>query len=411
MAAQTRDSDAIIMGAGPAGLALGLAMAQRGMAVAIVDPAEADAVLAPGFDGRASALAATSWQMLVNLGLEETLAPHACPIERVSVCEALKPGLIDFEADAGGEDGPLGVMMPNRDLRAGLFAAAKAQDGLELHLGAKAVEPQIADHAVYAALADGTLLSAPLLVGADGRQSPVRQRAGIAMTQWRYDQTGIVTAIRHADPHENTAFEIFYQTGPLAILPLPDGPDGEHRSSIVWTVPQEQAAGYLALGHRGFAAAIEERMGGFLGPVETLLPRQSWPLGYHAAASLTAPRIALIGDAGHGIHPIAGQGLNLGLRDAAASAEVTAEAVRIGMDPGDIAMLERYEAWRGLDNLGMGVATDWINRLFRIPGRPASAIRRAGMSVVARTGLLKQAFVAEARGSSGELPDLLKPAA
>ena len=261
---------------------------------------------------------------------------------------------------------------------------------------------------VRIALDDGRLLAAPLLIGAEGRNSPSRAAAGIAVAQWRYDHVAIVATIAHEKSHQATAYEIFYPTGPFAILPMLPGEDGRSRSAIVWSVRARDAAATLGLPDRALAHEIEKRMGGFLGAIELAGPRWNYPLGFHHAAKIAADRLALIGDAAHGIHPIAGQGLNLGFRDAAALAEVLVEGARLGLDLGDAQLMARYERWRSLDTFSVALATDSLTRLYGIPGRAASAVRRLGMGAVQRIGPLKDRLMAEARGESGELPLLLR---
>lgn len=409
-----RHSDVIVMGGGLVGLTLALALARQGATCRIIDPMAREAMVSPQADGRASALSSTSWQLLDNLGLGDALRPDACAIAGISVCEALKPGAIDFHAPDGHDGDPggaMGAMVANHDLRVALLAAIDGISDIELQFGQAVSSVSVEADAAMVTLGDGSTFTAALLAGADGRGSPTRDQAGIAMAQWRYRQAGITATIAHDRDHGHTAYQIFYPAGPLAILPLNDDDQGRHRASIVWTVPQDRVSAYTGLSDRAFAAELAGHMGGFLGEIEMLSPRAAFPLGYHAAASMVAPRVALVGDAAHGIHPIAGQGLNLGLRDAAALAEVVADAVRLGLDPADSVMLGRYESWRAFDNLGMGVATDLLNRLFALPGEPASRLRRMGMSAVQRTGLARQFFVDEARGTSGELPKLLQPTA
>jgi 2-octaprenyl-6-methoxyphenol hydroxylase len=257
-------------------------------------------------------------------------------------------------------------------------------------------------------LADGTVLAAPLLIGAEGRGSPIREAAGIPIARWSYDHVAIVATIAHARGHESTAYEIFYPAGPFAILPMRDGEAGGPRSAIVWSVAAKDAPAILALPERALAREIEKRMGGFLGAVALAGPRFSYPLGFHHAARIVDTRLALVGDAAHGIHPIAGQGLNLGFRDAAALAEVLVEGARLGMDLGDAQLLARYQSWRSLDTFTVALATDGLTRLYGVPGRTASAIRRLGMTAVDRIAPLKERLMAEARGESGDLPLLLR---
>jgi 2-octaprenyl-6-methoxyphenol hydroxylase len=256
-------------------------------------------------------------------------------------------------------------------------------------------------------LDDGRQLAAPLLIAADGRNSKTRESAGINVARWKYEHQAIVSVLRHERPHENIAYEIFYPTGPFALLPMNDDSVG-HRSAIVWSVPERDAAGWLSLNDADFAGEAEAAMGGFLGKVEMLAPRSSYPLGFHHAAQITAKRLALVGDAGHAIHPIAGQGLNLGFRDAAAIAQVLAEGARLGLDLGDQQLLDRYQRWRSLDALSVAFATDTLTRIFGVPGAAASAVRRFGMGLVGRIPPIRNRLMSEARGTSGDLPLLLR---
>ena len=240
-----------------------------------------------------------------------------------------------------------------------------------------------------------------------GRNSRTREEAGIRVARWRYDHRAIVSVLRHQRPHDHVAYEIFFPSGPFALLPMSDDAGG-HRSAIVWSVPNEDAAGWLSLDDEDFAAEAEAAMGGFLGKIEMLAPRSSFPLGFHHAAQMTAQRLALVGDAAHAIHPIAGQGLNLGFRDVAALAQVLVEGARLGLDLGDAQLLDRYQRWRSLDALSVAFATDSLTRIYGVPGRTASAIRRFGMGLIERIGPLKSRLTSEARGTSGDLPLLLR---
>ena len=399
------DTDVIILGGGLVGATLGVALAAHGVRSTIVDPADPAVTLAPGFDGRASAVASASGRMLDAIGVGARLAGQGCAIRQIRVSDGLEPGALDFVPAA--DDGALGVMYENKALRRALFDAASAAAGVDLRMRTRALATERGVAGVTARLDDGTTVRAPLLIAAEGRNSPTRAAAGITVATWRYDHAAIVGAFHHQRSHDSTAFEIFYPAGPFALLPLPDD-EGGHRSAIVWTVAARDAAAMLKLGDRGFLAEAEKRMGGFLGPLSGASPRASHPLGFHHAARITAERLALVGDAGHGIHPIAGQGLNLGFRDVAALVEVLVEGKRLGLDLGDAALLARYQRWRGLDTLAVAVATDSLTRLFGIPGRAASAVRRFGLSAVNAIPPLKARFMAEARGESGDLPKLLQ---
>ncbi len=398
--------DLLILGGGLVGMALALAAAKKGLSSHVVDRADPAELTAEGFDGRASAISTASWNLFTNIGLADALEPHACPISKIAVTDGMRPGRIDFEPEP--HEGSLGRMFANRQLRLALFEAAKREPLIAWHAPVTVVSRERSEFGVSATLADGAVLEAALMVGAEGRISPTREDARIAVAKWDYRHRAIITVLGHAKPHGNVAWEIFYPAGPFALLPLRDTAEGEHRSALVWTVAERDAAGVLALGERAFAAEVAKRMHGLLGAVSVAGPCSSYPLGFHHTARITAPRLALVGDAAHGIHPIAGQGLNLGLRDVGALVEVLAEGARLGLDPGDAQMLARYERWRGLDSFMVALATDGLTRLFGVPGKLPSAIRRLGMGAVQRTPALKRWFMDEARGMSGQLPELLK---
>ncbi|MFL6844851.1 MAG: UbiH/UbiF/VisC/COQ6 family ubiquinone biosynthesis hydroxylase [Allosphingosinicella sp.] len=395
-------ADVIILGGGLIGLTLAVALDSHGLTTIVVDPADPERQVAPAFDGRATAVASASWRMLEAIGVADRLEGEGCPIRSIRVSDGLQPGGIVF--DSAEDDDPLGIMVENRRLRQVLREAALDAGKVTLLMPAHAADTVRDGAGVRVALDDGRVVTAPLLIGAEGRSSPTREAANIPMARWRYDHAAIVLTVEHERGHDNAAYEIFYPTGPFAVLPLLPG----NRSAIVWSVPAADAAAVIDLPDRAMAHEIEKRMGGFLGAVRLAGPRWNYPLGFHHAATMTAERLALAGDAAHGIHPIAGQGLNLGFRDVAALTQVLVEGARLGLDPGDAQLLARYERWRSLDTLTVAAATDSLTRLYGIPGRTASAIRRLGMGVVQRTGPLKSLFMAEARGESGELPLLLR---
>jgi 2-octaprenyl-6-methoxyphenol hydroxylase len=398
-------ADVIILGGGLVGSTLAIALDAHGLTSIVVDPADPAVMLATGFDGRASAIASASHKMLEAIGVADALAGQGCRIKAIRVSDGLAPGALDFAADA--DDGALGVMYENRLLRQALYKKSSNTKGIDLRMQTRALSVDRGEAGVTAALSDGTTVRAPLLVAAEGRKSPTREAAGIKIATWQYHHNAIITAFNHERPHDNIAFEIFYPAGPFAILPLLPVA-GVNRSALVWTVSERDAPGMLKLSDRGFLAEAEKRMGGFLGALSNLSPRSTYPLGFHHAAKITADRLALVGDAGHGIHPIAGQGLNLGFRDVATLAQVLVEGKRLGLDLGDPQLLQRYERWRGVDTLMVAVATDGLNRLFGIPGKTASAVRRFGLSTVQKLPPLKDRFMAEARGESGDLPRLLQ---
>jgi 2-octaprenyl-6-methoxyphenol hydroxylase len=397
-------ADILILGGGLVGSALAVALDAHGLSAVVVDPADPAVFLAAGFDGRASAVASASGRMLAAIGIGERLAGKGCDIRHIRVSDGLEPGALDFIPDA--DDGALGTMYENRLLRRTLYEAAVAAPSVDLRMQCRAVAVERNAQGVTATLDDGTTVSAQLLIAAEGRNSPTREAEGIRVARWSYNHHAVISAFNHEADHENVAYEIFYPAGPFALLPLPDD-DGGHRSAIVWSVHAEHGPAMLKLSDRGFMAEAEKRMGGFLGKLSNLSPRASYPLGFHHAARITGERLALVGDAAHGIHPIAGQGLNLGFRDVATLVEVLVEAKRLGLDLGDAQVLARYQRWRGLDTFMVAAATDGLNRLFGIPGRAASAVRRFGISAVNALPPLKDRFMAEARGESGDLPKLL----
>lgn len=397
-------ADLLILGGGLVGSALAVALDAHGISSIVIDPADPDAILAASHDGRASAIAAAPLRMLEAIGLADDLAGKGCPIESIRVSDGLKPGKLDFDPQEG--EGALGTMFENRDLRRALMAAAERAPLADVRMKTRAVSVERDAHGVTATLDSGETVRAQLLIGAEGRASPTRDAALLRVARWTYDHAAIVTSLHHEHSHENTAFEIFYPQGPFAILPLRDDENG-HRSAIVWSVKRSEEAGMMKLSERGLLAEASKKMGGFLGELGPLGPRFSYPLGFHHAAKITAERLALVGDAAHGIHPIAGQGVNVGFRDVAALVEVLVEGKRLGLDMGDPALLSRYERWRSLDTMMVSIATDALTHLFGLPGGAANAARRFGLSAVDKVPTLKNWFMAEARGESGKVPRLL----
>jgi len=395
-------ADVIILGAGLVGCALAVALARGGVSSIVVDPAQPEAIRDTRADGRASAVSSTSWRMMEAIGVADRFAAEACPIERIEVGEQGARGLLSFAPDLEA-DGPLGMMVENRHLRIGLRDAAMAADGVTLLMPARAASVERDAAGVRVTLEDGRRIAGALLVGAEGRRSPTRDSAGIAVARWEYHHVAMVGMLDHEIDHGRVAHELFYPAGPFALLPMKGG----HRSALVWTVSEADAPAMLSLSERAFLAEADKRMGGMLGAIRLAAPLSSYPLGFHHAAKITGERLALAGDAGHGIHPIAGQGLNLGFRDVAALAEVLIEGARLGLDPGDHQLLQRYERWRGLDTFMVAAATDGLTRLFGVPGRTASRVRRFGIGLVNHVPPLKDFFMAEARGESGALPRLL----
>ncbi|WP_134725000.1 UbiH/UbiF/VisC/COQ6 family ubiquinone biosynthesis hydroxylase [Paracoccus luteus] len=401
----TPDHDILIAGGGLNGPALALALAGAGFSVAVIDAQAPRARAADDFDGRAYALALASRRLLTALGLWADLAPRSQPILRVEAAQG-HPGegagafRLTFDS-AEIEEGAVGHMVEDRYLYAALM---KAMAGRVTHVPAtQVVAQEVRPGHVAATLSDGRTLTARLLVGADGRGSGVAARAGIPRRGWGYGQTALVAAVDHDRPHGGTAWQYFMPTGPLAILPLPG-----NRSSIVWSEPDAAARAIAALDDQAFLDLLRPRFGDFLGAIRLAGPRFSYPLSLSLADAHVAPRIALVGDAAHGVHPIAGQGLNLGLRDVAALAEVLADAARRGEDIGAPDVLARYQGWRRFDSTALGLGMDSVNKLFSNDNPILRTARGLGMGAVTATGPLRRAFMRQAAGLSIDpMPRLL----
>jgi 2-octaprenyl-6-methoxyphenol hydroxylase len=404
-------TDVAIVGGGLVGAALAVALAHHGVRVAVIDRQDPAAMVSEAFDGRASAVALSSQKMLAAIGVWPRVSASG-PIREIRVSDAGSLLFLHYDhADIGDE--PLGFMAENRVLRQALATALRDQAAHVTRIAPAVVTgvTQDADHARLS-LADGRQIAAAVVVAADGRGSAVRSLAGIPVTQWTYPQVAIVATIGHARPHDAIAHEHFLPAGPFAILPLPDDVDEAgapvHRSSLVWTERADAAPSYLAMTDADFLAAIAERVGGFLGSLTLIGPRFSHPLGLQFAARYVKKRLVLAGDAAHAIHPIAGQGVNLGWRDVAALAEILVEAHRLGLDLAHPAGLERYERWRRADNLLMAGVTDVLNRLFSNDVPPVRLARDLGLGIVNRLPPVKAFLMRHAMGMVGELPRLMR---
>jgi 2-octaprenyl-6-methoxyphenol hydroxylase len=413
--------DVMIGGGGFAGLALAIALRQGlgpSFSVTVADPALARAAV----DGRASAIVAAARRLFETIGVWHQV--EAQPILDMVVSDSrlydvVRPIFLTFEGDLEPGE-PFAHMIENGPLLAALVDKAK-QEGVALRSSAVAdVSPSHStqgasensrrgsSHVADVKLADGSALSARLLVAADGAHSVIRERAGIACHGWSYGQSAIVTTVGHERPHNGRAEEHFLPAGPFAILPLKSDAAGGHRSSIVWTEEAQEAARIVALPDAGFHSELERRFGLHLGEIEAIGPRRVLPLGLWVARTFIAHRLALVGDAAHVIHPIAGQGLNMGLKDVAALAEVIVDATRLGLDPGSLAVLDRYQRWRRFDTMAMGVATDGLNRLFSNQSDVLRLARDVGIGVVDRLPAMKRFFIREAAGLVGDVPKLLR---
>ena len=402
---QGHQAEVAIGGAGFAGLALAIALRQGlgdPFTVTVADPALAHA---RSKDPRASAIAAAARRLFEAIGVWGAVTDHAQPILDMVVTDskldnAVRPTFLTFGGEV--EEGePFAHMIENRYLVDALAEKAKS---LGVELRATPVAGFAANaNSTDVQFADGETITARLLVGADGARSLIREQAGIATHGWNYDQSAIVTTVAHERGHNGRAEEHFLPAGPFAILPLTG-----RRCSIVWTETSGEAERIVALADDEFHAELEKRFGLQLGDIEIVGPRRAFPLGLFTARTFIGERLALVGDAAHIIHPIAGQGLNMGLRDVAALAETIADAARLGLDPGGPEVLERYQRWRRFDTMTMGVATDGLNRLFSNHSDALRLARDIGLGLVERMPMLKRMFIREAAGFTGDVPKLLR---
>ena len=393
--------DVAIVGGGMVGLTLAIALGTSGLDVVVVDREAPDTATGAKFDGRASAIAFSSVRMLEALGIWREVRQHQ-PILDIRVSDGDSLLFLHYDHRQLG-DTPMGQMVENRHFRQALFARLAALPNVRLLAPEEVKTADWRGARVQLQLQSGTEISAELCIAADGARSKLREQAGIGCAAWRYGQTGIVCTVHHKRPHHGVAHERFLPAGPFAILPLTG-----NRSSLVWTERQEQAPAILSLDEPDFLAELRLRFGDHLGELTVTGPRWSYPLGLHLADRYVDGRLALIGDAAHGIHPIAGQGLNLGLRDVAALAEVLVDARRLGLDLGQPWALDRYQRWRRFDALVLAVVTDALNRLFSNDLAPLQLARDVGLALVDRAPPLKQFFMRHAMGSMGNLPKLLR---
>jgi 2-octaprenyl-6-methoxyphenol hydroxylase len=406
MPGDRQEIDVLIGGGGFAGIALGIALRQALGAdfnVTVADPAFArDRVV----DARASAIAAAARRMFQTIGVWERVADQAQPILDMVITDsrledAVRPTFLSFAGEVA-EGEPFAHMIENGPLLQALIDKAK-DEGVTMRAVPVTDFATPSPQRIDVTLSDGSQVAARLLVGADGARSAIRERAGIATHGWEYGQSGIVTNVAHERDHQGRAEEHFLPSGPFAILPLKG-----RRSSLVWTEERREAERIVALNDEEFHAELERRFGLHLGEIKAEGPRRAFPLGLAVARSFIADRLALVGDAAHIIHPIAGQGLNMGLKDVAALAETVVDAARLGLDPGGPDTLERYQRWRRFDSVAMGVATDSLNRLFSNHSDILRVMRDVGLGLVDRMPALKQFFIREAAGLVGDVPRLLK---
>ena len=400
-------SDVVIAGAGLSGSTLALALSQVGISVTIVDPLAQNNRASGGFDGRGYALALTSQRLLYALGVWPDVADNAQPMLRIKVSDGSmekgpSPFALEFD-HAEIEEGPMGYMLEDRFLRPALLQAISRQKNISIIHDDTVVGQRVVPGGVEVELANGAVINSRLLIGCDGRKSQVAVRAGIQRDGWEYGQTALVCSVDHELPHDGTAHQYFLPAGPLAILPLPG-----NRSSIVWTETNEAAVAINQLNDASYLKALQPRFGDFRGKISLTGQRFSYPLVLSMAQDFAADRVALVGDAAHTVHPIAGQGLNSGLKDIATIVEVLADAKRRGEDIGRRDVLNRYQLWRRFDAMTLALATDGFNRLFSNDNSILRFGRDLGLAAVNALPGLRRKFVREAAGLSGDVPKLMQ---
>jgi 2-octaprenyl-6-methoxyphenol hydroxylase len=399
--------DVVIAGGGLIGRTLALALAKlapHGFRIALID-AEPESG-GDAEDARSLALSAATRNLLSVIDVWSRLAPKAQAIESIEITDsglsaALRPHFLGFDEELK-TDGAGAVMVEHGDLQRVLAAAVVAAPAVARRSDERVMDFETDDFGIALTLGSGAKIEASLLVAADGKRSQLRERAGIKCIGWSYPQIGIVTTVTHARPHHGKAVQHFLPSGPFAMLPLTG-----NRSSIVWTEESERAKAIMAADEASFIAELAKRFGHRLGEIALAGRRQSFPLDLQIARSFVADRLALIGDAAHAVHPLAGQGLNIGMRDVAALAETIVEATRLGLDIGTAPQLERYERWRRFDSAFSAVVMDGLNRLFSNDSAPLRALRDLGLGLVDRAPRLKRFLVREAAGRTGTVPSLL----
>jgi len=413
--------DLAVVGAGMNGSLLALAAGKAGLRTVLIDRVPLGSMTEAGFDGRTTAISYTSQRLFQAVGVWDEIADKAEPILDIRISDAghdgrASPLFLHFDHREAARDGkernepaaPMGWIVENRFLRASMMRRLAACAEVELIAPDEVLETERDPAKVEISLKSGRRLTARLVASAEGRFGTMREDAGIGARAWSYNQIAIVLVARHAAPHRGVAQEKFLPGGPFAILPMRDNEKGEHRSSIVWTERASLARRLLELDAPRFQAEFARRFGDFLGPVDTIGPRWSYPLGLVHAERYVEERLVLVGDAAHGLHPIAGQGYNLGVRDIAALVEVLVDDKRLGLDIGAAGTLERYARWRRADNFTMVAATDLLNRLFSNDIKPLRLIRDLGLAAVNRTPPLRRFFVRHAMGMVGDLPKLIR---
>lgn len=410
---ETRTYDVAITGGGLAGGLAALVLAARGFSSAVIDAGDPEAMREAAFDGRTTAISYASARVFRRLGLWDAIAPEAEAIREILVTDGRARSRFDkgavsslslhFDSRELEDGNPLGWIVENRVLRNVLFDAIARAEAVALLAPANRAATTFGAGEATIDLEDGRRIAAALVIAADGRHSSLRAEANIKTNQWRYPQTGIVATVAHERPHEGVAQEFFLPAGPFAILPMT-----ENRSSLVWTERADAAPAYLALDDDKFRMEIENRFGPYLGALRLAGPRWSYPLAFTLAQTYIAPRLALVGDAAHAIHPIAGQGYNLGVKDIAALADVLSEARELGLDIGHMTVLQNYQRWRRFDSAALALGCDLMVRLFSNDVAPLRLARDIGMNAVGKVKPLRRFFMRQAGADLGNLPSLMQ---
>jgi len=408
------DADIIVAGGGLGGSLAALALAHQGFSVCLIDAAPRASTTLPDFDGRTTALAYASTRLFRHLGLWDDLAADAGPINDILVTDGRPAdrfrkgeqaaGFLHFDSSELAEETPLGWIVENRRLRQVMNAALEARETIRVIAPATLGAVETGPASVTVPLDTGETLTGSLLIAADGRRSPLRERAGIRTLNWSYPQTGIVCTVAHEKDHLGIAQEFFLPSGPFAILPMTG-----NRSSLVWTEKADRAGSFLALSDEDFISEIEKRFGPYLGALSLEGPRWFYPLAFHLATKFYGERMALVGDAAHGIHPIAGQGFNLGVKDVGALCDVLSEHRGAGLDIGHGTALAQYDRWRQFDSASLAFGTDVLNRLFSNDNPALRLVRSTGMGLVNKVDPLRNFFMKQAGADLGTLPSLMQP--
>ena len=399
--------DVVIVGGGIAGMSLGCALASGGVKTAVIERSDPSTMLSAKFDGRTTSIAHGSVQVLKGIDVWPLLEFKAEPILDIRVVDGhpargVSPFFLHYDHTEIGDD-PFGFIIENRAIRDALSQLTEKTDGLTLIAPASVEDTKREQNGAGIQLDNGQRLRCSLVVGADGSNSPLRRGAGISTLHFKYAQTAIVCTVKHERSHAGVAVEKFLPSGPFAMLPM----KGD-RTNIVWTERSDLAPSFMALDDNAFLGEVRRRFGDWLGALELTGPRFSYPLVLLHAARYTDKRLALISEAAHSIHPIAGQGLNLGIRDVAALAEAVVDGIRLGLEPADMTVLNRYEVWRRVDNTTLVAVTDFLNRLFSNDIAPVRAARRLGLAAVENAPPLKRLFMRHAMGGVGDLPRLAR---